>query len=186
MIVIGNTVVSDDIADKFFVCELSKCKGACCVEGDLGAPLEVDELLMLEQVYDKVKPYMSKEGVKAVEEQGLYIKDWEGDFSTTTIGDRECAYAIWESGILKCAIEQAYYDKKIDFKKPISCHLYPIRVTVYEQYDALNYDRWHICSDACQHGKELGVPLYKFLKDPLTRKYGEEWYTELVEKIEKK
>jgi hypothetical protein len=186
MIVIGDTVISDDIADKFFVCNLQKCKGACCVEGDLGAPLEVDELKTMEEIYETVKPYMSKEGIDAIENQGVYIKDWEGDFSTPTIKDRECAYAIWENGFLKCAIEKAYYDKKVDFKKPISCHLYPIRISHYEHYDALNYDRWHICNDACHHGSDLGVPLYKFLKEPLIRKYGEDWYKELEEKIEKK
>lgn len=186
MIVIDKTVISDDIADNFFVCDLQKCKGACCIEGDLGAPLEVDEMAELERIYDKIAPYMSDEGKKAVEEQGLYIEDWEGDFSTPTINGRECAYAVWEKGFLKCAIELAWKDKKVDFKKPISCHLYPIRVTVYEHYDALNYDRWHICNDACRHGKELGVPVYRFLKEPLIRKYGEEWYEELVDKIEKK
>ncbi len=185
MITIGNTAVSDDIADQFFVCDLNKCKGACCVEGDLGAPLEESELALMEEVYEQVKPYLSKEGVDAIEQQGIYIKDWEGDYSTPTINDKECAYAIYdERGILKCGIEQAYLDKKIVFQKPISCHLYPIRITKYEQYDAINYDRWHICNAACHHGKALGVPLYKFLKSPLTRKYGVAWYSELVSLIE--
>lgn len=185
MITIGNTVISDDIADQFFVCELTKCKGACCVEGDLGAPLDEEELGIMDDIYEEVKPYLSKEGIKAIEEQGLYIQDWEGDFSTPTIGDKECAYAIYDKkGILKCGIEQAYLDGKIAYQKPISCHLYPIRITKYEQYDALNYDRWHICHAACHHGKDLQVPLYKFLKGPLTRKYGDDWYEELVTIIE--
>lgn len=184
MILINDTVVSDDIAEQHFVCDLLKCKGACCVEGDLGAPLETDELKALEEVYEAVKPYLSAEGIRAIEEQGLYIKDWEGDFSTPTINDRECAYAIYDArGILKCGIEQAYFDKKISFRKPISCHLYPIRITKYEQYDALNYDRWHICSDACTHGEALKVPVYRFLKEPLIRAYGEEWYEELEKEI---
>lgn len=185
MIVIGKTVVSDDIADHFFVCDLSRCKGACCVEGDLGAPLSEDELPVVEAVYEKVKPYMSEEGRKAVQEQGLYIKDWEDDFSTPTVKGRECAFAVWEKGILKCAFEMAYNKGSISFKKPISCHLYPIRITTYDHYDAVNYDRWHICSDACHNGEKLGIPLYRFLKEPLIRKYGKEWYDELVEKIEK-
>lgn len=185
MIVIGNTVISDDLGDQFFVCELSKCKGACCVEGDLGAPLEEDELKKIEEVYPIVKTYMSEEGKKAVEEQGLYIKDWEDDYSTPTIKDRECAYAYYdEKKILKCAIEQAYNDGKIGWKKPISCHLYPVRISKLNHYEAINYDRWHICNDACHNGRALGVPLYKFLKEPLVRKYGEEWYKELVVKIE--
>lgn len=185
MILIENTVISDDIADKFFVCDLAKCKGACCVEGDLGAPLEIDELPILEREFKNIEPYLSPEGKKAIEEQGLYIKDWEDDFSTPTIADRECAYALYdEKGILKCAIEQAFFDGKTDFRKPISCHLYPIRITKHDHYDALNYDRWHICSDACSHGEQLGVEIYKFLKAPLIRKYGESWYKQLLWEIE--
>ncbi|GAA5037483.1 hypothetical protein GCM10011506_33840 [Marivirga lumbricoides] len=187
MILIGNTVISEDIKDKNFVCNLEKCKGACCVEGDLGAPLNKEELPIMEEIYEKVKPYLSSEGIKAIEEQGTYIKDWEGDYSTTTINEKECAYAIYdEKNILKCGIEEAYNDGKINFKKPISCHLYPIRITAYEQYDALNYDRWEICNPACDFGEKLGVPLYKFVKDALIRKYGAEWYQELVNEIENK
>ncbi len=185
MIVIGQTIISDDIKDNFFVCNLDKCKGACCIEGDLGAPLEESELAELENVYDEVAPYLSVEGRAAIEAQGKFIRDYEGDFSTPTINDRECAYAIYDQkGILKCGIEQAYLDKKISFKKPISCHLYPIRITKYDDYEALNYDQWSICSPACSFGKELRIPLYIFLKDALLRKYGEKWYAELVAQIE--
>jgi len=185
MILIGNTVITDDIKDKNFVCNLDKCKGACCVEGDLGAPLTKEELPKMKEIYPKVKPYLSADGIKAIEEQGEYIEDWEGDYSTTTINEKECAYAIYDDkGILKCGIEQAYNDGKIDFMKPISCHLYPIRITQYDQYDALNYDRWEICNPACDFGDKLGIPLYKFLKDALIRKYGEGWYSELVTEIE--
>jgi hypothetical protein len=185
MILIEDTCVSDDIAEKFFVCNLDKCKGACCVEGDLGAPLEFSELPVLEEIYETVKPYLSREGIAAIEKQGKYIKDWEGDYSTTTIDEKECAYAIYdEKGILKCGIEQAYNDGKIGFKKPISCHLYPIRITKYEHYHAINYDRWSICSPACELGDSLGVPVYKFLKAPLIRAYGESWYQQLEKEIE--
>ncbi|WP_367913631.1 DUF3109 family protein [Leadbetterella sp. DM7] len=185
MILIDDTCVSDDIADKFFVCNLEKCKGACCVEGDLGAPLEESELPVLEEIYESVKPYLTPEGIAAIEEQGKYIMDWEGDYSTTTIDDRECAYAFYdERGILKCGIEQAYLEGKTDFKKPISCHLYPIRITKYENFHALNYDRWSICSDACTLGEQLGVEVYRFLKEPLIRAYGEEWYDQLTREIE--
>ncbi len=184
MILIDNTCISDDVADKFFVCNLDKCKGACCVEGDLGAPLEDDELAILEEIYPAVKPYLSEAGIKAIESQGKYIKDWEGDYSTTTIDEKECAYAIYdEKNILKCGIEQAYLDNKISFKKPISCHLYPIRITKYENYHAINYDRWTICSDACELGEKLGVPVYEFLKAPLIRAYGEGWYAQLQAEI---
>ena len=186
MILIGEAVITEDIKDKNFVCNINKCKGACCVEGDLGAPLNLDELPIMEEIYDKVKPYLSEAGIKAIEEQGVYIKDWEDDYSTTTVNEKECAYAIYdEKKILKCGIEQAYNDGKINFQKPISCHLYPIRITSYDQYDALNYDRWDICDAACELGDKLGVPLYKFVKDALIRKYGTDWYQELVAEIEK-
>jgi hypothetical protein len=187
VISLGNTVISDDVAEKHFVCDLLKCKGACCIEGDLGAPLEKEELPILDKIYKKVKPYLSKEGKEAIEEQGLYILDEDGDYSTPTIGGKECAYAVYDKkGILKCGIEMAWKDGKVNWQKPISCHLYPIRITKYEQYDALNYERWHICNPACKNGKALGVPVYKFLKDPLIRKYGEDWYKQLVVKIEQK
>ena len=185
MIVLQNTVISDDVRDKFFVCNLEKCKGACCVEGELGAPLEESELQILQDNYEHIKPYLSRKGREAIEEQGLYIKDWEGDFSTPTIKDRECAYAIYDDSLtLKCGIEQAYLDGKISWKKPISCHLYPIRITKYDGFEALNYDKWGICSTACSFGEELGVPVYKFLKEPLVRRYGAEWYQELESLVE--
>ena len=185
MIEIGKTILSDDVKEQFFVCNLEKCKGACCVEGDLGAPLEEDELPILEEIYSKVKPYLSEAGVEAIREQGTYILDEDGEYSTPTIGGKECAYAVYdEKGILKCGIEQAFMQGETDFKKPISCHLYPIRATKYEEFEALNYDRWDICSPACDLGNRLNVPVYKFLKDPLIRKYGEEWYQGLTEIIE--
>lgn len=185
MILVDNTCLSDDIKENFFVCNLGKCKGACCVEGDLGAPLEKEELTILEEIKESVLPYLSKEGRKAITEQGTFIEDEEGDYSTPTVGGKECAYAIYDgNGVLKCGIEQAFNEGQIDFKKPISCHLYPIRVTKYEEFHALNYERWDICSPACDLGKELQVPLYKFLKEPLIRAYGEEWYQKLQEEVE--
>ncbi len=184
MIILQHTVISDDLKDKFFVCNLDKCKGACCVEGDLGAPLEEEELTILAENYEKIKPYLSIEGQRAIAEQGLYIKDWEGDFSTTTIGNRECAYALYDENLtLKCGIEQAYLDGKISWQKPISCHLYPIRITKYDGFEALNYDKWQICNSACSFGQELGVRVYQFLKEPLIRKYGADWYNELEELV---
>ena len=185
MIIIQETVVSDDIADNFFVCNLEACKGACCVEGDLGAPLETAELTILEAEYANIAPYLTAAGRAAIAAQGLYIKDWEDDYSTTTIDDRECAYALYdERGILKCGIEQAYLAGATTFKKPISCHLYPIRITKYDGFEALNYDRWGICNPACAFGDKLGVKVYQFLKEPLERKYGAAWYAELVKEIE--
>ena len=189
MIVIDNTYISDDILDNFFVCDLEKCKGACCVEGDLGAPLELDELLVLEEILEEVKPYLMPEGIHEIEQQGPYIHDHEGDFSTPTIEGRECVYAFYdEKGFLKCGIEAAYRDGKIDFPKPISCHLYPIRISKLGkgEDEAINYHRWKICNPACSHGKALGIPIYQFLKEPLIRKYGEEWYEVLEQAIEER
>lgn len=181
-------LVSDDIKDVEFVCHLEKCKGACCVEGDLGAPLEESELETMVAIQEKIRPYLTPEGIQALEEQGPYILDEDGDYSTPTIGGKECAYAHYDTaGILKCGIEQAWLDGKVDFKKPISCHLYPIRITKNKKgFEAVNYHKWSICSAACSFGKSLQVPLYKFLKDPLVRKYGASWYAELEQQIESK
>ena len=187
MILIDNTCISDDIGDQFFVCNIEKCKGACCVEGDSGAPLEPEELPILEQIYPHVEPYLTEAGKQVIAKEGVYTKDWEGDLVTPVIDGKECAYAFYDQkGTLKCGIEAAYNDGKIDYKKPISCHLYPIRITKYEQYHAINYDRWQICSSACSLGQDLGVPLYQFLKEPLIRAYGEAWYAQLVQEIEER
>lgn len=185
MLKVGEVLVSDDIKEKEFVCNLEKCKGACCVEGELGAPLEEDELPIMKQIQEDIKPYLTRDGLKAIKRQGAYVLDEDGDYSTPTIGGRECAYAIYdEQGILKCGIEQAYLDGKTKFRKPISCHLYPIRITKKKDFEAVNYHKWSICSAACALGKSLGIPLYKFLKEPLIRKYGKAWYKELVTQIE--
>jgi len=186
MIVVGKAVISDDIKNNFFVCDLDKCKGACCVEGDAGAPLEDEETAVLEEIYPLIRDFLSKEGREAVEQKGTWVYDRDGEKGTPTIGENgACAYAIKdEKGILKCGLEQAFLAGKTSFKKPISCHMYPIRVTRYDEFDALNYDRWDICDPACILGKKLGVPIYKFLKEALVRKYGESWYKQLVKEIE--
>ncbi|MFZ9045952.1 MAG: DUF3109 family protein [Cyclobacteriaceae bacterium] len=187
MVILDKTVVSSEIEKESFVCDLEKCKGACCVEGDLGAPLEEDELDKIDEVIPLVKEYLSKEAVEVLDSEGGYIIDEEGDYSTTTIDGKECAFACYdERGILKCSIEQAHKDGKTVFKKPISCHLYPIRIAKLEEFEALNYDRWHICSPACDLGARLSVPVYKFLKEPLIRKYGQHWFDRLPEAIEQK
>lgn len=185
MRIVDNKVISTDVEQESFVCDLTKCKGACCVEGDLGAPLELDELPLIEEVVEVAKAYLPNETVKVLEEEGPYLLDDEGDFSTTTINGRECAFSYYDADkILKCSIEQAWKDGKTDFRKPISCHLYPIRVVKLDEYEALNYDRWSICSDACSLGEKLKVPVYKFLKEALVRKYGSEWYAKLEDEIE--
>lgn len=187
MIIVGQVYISDDIADELFVCDLEKCKGACCVEGDLGAPLEESEIDILDEIYPKIKPYLTKAGIKAIEKDDLYQLDEDGDFSTTTVNGKECAYARYdEKGVLKCGIEEAYLDGVTDFRKPVSCHLYPARITKYDMYEAVNYHRWSICAPACRYGQKTGVPLYKFLKTPLVRKYGEAWYNALEKAIKEK
>lgn len=184
MIEVGNVLVSEALVKEEFVCNISKCKGACCVEGDSGAPLARDELAILAEIYPKVKPYMTDEGIAAITEYGTHVIDLDGDLTTPCVdGNKACAYVTWENGITKCAIEKAYENGDIDWKKPLSCHLYPIRTTVYPDFDVLHYDRWHICHAACSLGRELKVPVYAFLKDSLIRKYGAEWYDELQESV---
>ena len=180
MIKIGDTLISDDILEEFFVCDIEKCKGACCVEGDLGAPLEKEELDKLASNYEGIAPFLMQEGREEIERQGYYVFDFEGDYSTPTIKGKECAYAIYnENGILKCGIEVAYENGKSDFNKPISCHLYPIRISKHVTNIAINYDKWYICNPACILGAELKIPVYRFLKDALVRKFGVEWYDQL-------
>lgn len=184
MIEVGNVLVHEDVVKENFVCNLNKCKGACCLEGDSGAPLNADELDILNEIYPKVKPFMNAKGIKTVEKNGTYVKDFEGDYTTPCVDiNKECAYVIFENGITKCAIEKAYENGAINWKKPISCHLYPIRITKYPEFDVLNYDRWSICSPACSFGSELQVRVHEFLKAPLIRKYGEEWYQELEDQV---
>ena len=185
MIQIDDKLISVDLFSEEFVCNLAKCKGICCVEGDAGAPLEEDETKILDEIYPKIKPYLRPEGIQAIEEQGTYTLDFEGDLVTPLVNNAECAYVIFdEKGYTKCAIEKAYEDGVIDWQKPISCHLYPIRITEYSNFSAINYHEWDICSDACTLGKELGVKVYQFLKKPLIRKYGEEFYQTLSEAAE--
>jgi hypothetical protein len=185
MIIVGDAIVSDDIAERAFVCDLTRCKGACCEEGDYGAPLTEDEILTLEDIQDDIAPYLSAEGRAELKAQGAWVVDGEGELSTPTIGGKACAYAVYElNGTLKCGIERAWKAGATDFQKPISCHLYPIRVTKYDHYMALNYNMWSICSPACSLGEQLKVPIYKFLEGALTRAFGQAWYKELCHTIE--
>ena len=185
MIQIDDKLISEDLFSEEFVCNLAKCKGICCVDGDAGAPLDEDETKILDEIYPKIKSYLRPEGIEAIEKQGTYTLDFEGDLVTPLVNNAECAYVIFdEKGYTKCAIEKAYEDGVIDWQKPISCHLYPIRITEYSNFSAINYHEWDICSDACTLGKELGVKVYQFLKKPLIRKYGEEFYQTLSEAAE--
>lgn len=182
MFQIGKTIVSEDIIEKDFVCNLNACKGACCIEGEAGAPLEKEEVDILKEIYPKVKPFLTAEGIKAIEEQGTHIETELGELETPLIGGRDCAYVTFTNeGIASCGIEDAYHAGEIDFRKPVSCHLYPVRVQDYSEFSAVNYHRWYICDPACALGKELQVPIYKFVKEALIRKFGEDWYLELEE-----
>ncbi|MGS2739679.1 DUF3109 family protein [Sinomicrobium sp. M5D2P17] len=185
MFQLGKTIVSEEVLEEDFVCNLSACKGACCVDGDAGAPLDQAETAILDAIYPEVKPFLRKEGVVAIERQGTFVKGEDGDWETPLVNGSECAYVIFDKrGTALCAIEEAYNHKKISWKKPVSCHLYPVRVKEYSQFAAVNYHKWYICDDACALGKELQVPVYKFVKDALIRKFGEDWYRELEEVAE--
>lgn len=183
MIAIDNVLLSDDILTESFVCDLTKCKGACCVDGDAGAPLEKHELKEIDKVYDAVLPYLNDESKKELNRQGRYVYDKEFGWVTPTINNSICVYGIADkNGIVKCGIEQAYLDKKVNWKKPISCHLFPVIVkeskdgsTIFANYEP----RTDNCKAACALGKKLKVPVYQFLKEPLVRKFGEEFYEAL-------
>lgn len=179
MFQLGKTIVSEDILEKEFVCNLTACKGACCIDGDSGAPLLKEETEILEKIYPIVKSFLRPEGVEAIESQGAWVIDKDNEIGTPLIDNKDCAYVIFDGGTALCGIEQAYNQGLIDWKKPVSCHLYPVRIKEFSSFQAVNYDRWDICSDACQLGKELQVPVYKFVKEALVRRFGAEWYEEL-------
>ena len=185
MIIIDNKQISNDVVESQFVCDLSKCQGGCCEDGDAGAPLEKEELPVIIEMYEKIKPYLTPNSIQEVERQGHYVYHGEFGWVTPTIeSDKEiCVYAIRQKdGMIKCAFEQAYYDGVIDWKKPISCHLYPITIKKgkYGNYERVNYEpREKLCGPACSLGKKLKVPTYQFLKEPLIRQYGQEFYEAL-------
>ena len=185
MFQLGKTIVSEEIIENDFLCNLSACKGACCIDGEAGAPLDEEELKILMDIYPKVKPFLSKEGINALEEQGLFTT-LDGEYETPLIDGKDCAYVTYdEKGIAQCGIEETYNQGENDWKKPVSCHLYPVRVQDYSEFSAVNYHKWDICDDACSLGKELQVPIYKFVKEALIRKFGEDWYNELEKVAER-
>jgi len=180
MVEIGRTLISDDIFEKHFLCDILKCKGACCIEGDSGAPLTNDEAAIIEQNYSSFKIYLPEKHIKEIKKQGFSVIDSDGDLVTPLVDNRQCAYSFHdEKGILKCSIEKAYFEGKTKLRKPVSCHLFPIRITEYKKFDAVNYQELDICRPGRTCGTSQKLPLYKFLKEPLIRKYGEEWYSEL-------
>ncbi len=179
MLQIGDSLISSDVLEKKFCCNLEKCKGACCVHGDAGAPLTAEEVKILKKLYIKIKPYLRGVSIKAIEDQGTHVIDDEQETVTPLVENKECAYAIFENGIARCAIEKAYSEGKIKFRKPISCHLYPIRLRRYKSFTAVNYDIWNICEPARTLGIELNLSLHTFLKQAIIRKFGSNWYKQL-------
>ena len=183
MIEIGNILVSNQVIEEQFVCDLNKCKGGCCVDGDAGAPLEENELKEIRAAYNAVLPYLSEESKMELDKQGHYVYNQEFGWVTPTINSSICVYGIRdEQGIVKCGIEQAYNDGKVKWKKPLSCHLYPIRTKKSQKgkMEMVNYEpREDLCKAACSLGKKLNVPVYVFVKDALIRKFGEEFYEAL-------
>ncbi len=180
MIEIEDKIISDDLFEKKFVCDLQKCKGVCCVEGDSGAPLTKKEILDIDKNISKIKTEMSPTGLSILEKKDFYYVDSDGDQVTSLINEKECVFVVYDKNkIAKCSIESAFRKNKINFNKPISCHLYPIRVKKYENFQAINVDSWHICQPACKCGTELNVPVFKFLKNAIVRSWGLNFFQQL-------
>lgn len=184
MIIIENVMASEEIRDICFSCDLSSCKGSCCVEGDAGAPLEEEEISRLEDYIESIFPFMTEAGIREVRRSGVFDYDMHGQLVTPLVDGRECVFVYFSDGIARCAMEAAYRAGKIPFAKPVSCHLYPIRIIKTGDTDGLNYHRWYICEAARKKGKEEGTRLYMFLKEALIRKYGEIWYEKLLKAVE--
>lgn len=186
MISIDNTLVSEDIIKEEFVCNLSQCKGQCCVSGEAGAPLDTEEVAILEQHKDAILPYLNANGKASIAHFGVAVKGLDGNWETPLVDGNECAYTVFSNtGIAKCGIEVAFKKGAIDWKKPMSCHLYPIRTKKHTAFTAVNYHRWDICSAACDFGKSLKIPVYQFLKESLIRKFGLSWFQKLEESAAK-
>ena len=181
LVEIGNKIVSTDIFSEQFTCDLNKCKGACCVKGNGGAPLNENEVDKIQNNIEKIKPYMSKSGIETVNREGVYYLDEEDTPATKLIDNKECCFVYFdEDEIAKCSIETAYKAGDINFNKPESCHLYPIRTKEFNEFTAINYEIWDICSPACSLGKSLKVPVYQFLKEPIIRVFGSSFFEELT------
>lgn len=180
MIQIDDAIVTMDLLEEKFLCDLSACKGECCVEGESGAPLENEEVKIIEDLLPIVWDDLSPAAKEVITEQGVAYKDYDGDMVTSIVNGKDCVFTYYdEEGICKCAIEKAYREGKVDFYKPISCHLYPIRLEKYREFTAVNYHRWRVCKAAVLLGEKKGLPVFKFLKEPLIRRFGEAWYNEL-------
>lgn len=182
MIQIQNTILTDDIFEQHFICNLSKCKGQCCVDGESGAPLTREEHDNIQRILPEIWDELSPKAQELIEKQGISYVDYDGELVTSIINGEECVFTFFDAdGVCKCVIDDAYREGRINVQKPISCHLYPIRLKEYPDFTAVNYHRWSVCKPAVALGKKEGVPLYQFLKEPLIRKFGEEWYSEVCE-----
>ena len=180
MLQIQDTIISFDVLEEAFVCDLSACKGICCVEGESGAPVEESEIACLEKALPAIWNDLSPAAKKVIETQGLVYRDAGGEYVTSIVDGKDCVFTCYdENGICRCAIEKAFRERKIDFYKPVSCHLYPVRVKQYNGFRAVNYHRWRVCEAAVALGNKQEVKVYQFLKEPLIRKFGEEWYEQL-------
>ena len=182
MLQIGDTIISMDVIESQFICDLCKCKGQCCVDGDAGAPLEEEENDKINEILPIIWDELSSKAQELITKQGISYRDYDGELVTSIIKGKECVFTYFdENGVCKCVLDTAYRDGRISFPKPISCHLYPIRLQKYKDFTAVNYHNSSVCNPAVKLGKKEGVALYKFLKEPLIRKFGEEWYMEVCE-----
>lgn len=180
MVQIQDTIVSFDVITKEFCCDLKKCKGACCIEGDAGAPVTTDEIAEIEQLLPVIRQDLSEQALKVIDAQGVAYPDPEGELVTSIVNGKDCVFTVYgDDGCCYCAIEKAWREGKCSFMKPVSCHLYPIRVKRLGQFWGLNYDRWDVCQAAVIKGHREGIPVYKYLKEPLIRRFGQAWYDEL-------
>lgn len=180
MFQINDTIIASDIIEENFLCDLSACKGECCVEGESGAPLENEEVKIIEELLPQVWDDLSPAARAVIEQQGVAYKDYDGEMVTSLVNGEDCVFTYYdEKGICKCVIEKAYREGRVDFYKPISCHLYPIRLQKYKEFTAVNYHRWNVCKAAVALGNKKGLKIYQFLKEPLVRRFGENWYNEL-------
>ncbi len=180
MLQIDDTIISLDVIEKRFLCDLSVCRGECCVEGESGAPLDKEEIAVLEKILPIVWDDLSDASKEVIRQQGVSYIDEDGDFVTSIVNGGECVFTYFdENGTCKCAIEKAYKAGKTDFYKPVSCHLYPVRLEKYKNFTAVNYHKWSVCHAAWELGEKTGTPVYRFLKEPLVRRFGTEWYEQL-------
>ena len=189
MINIKDTLISNDLLESKFCCDLESCKGACCIKGTSGAPLTDEEIELLPQIINKIKPYLRKECIELIEKSGTHVIDEENEAVTPLNNGLECAFVIFEDEIAKCGIEKAFLAGSSDFRKPVSCHLYPVRIKKYDQFIAVNYDRWDICNPARVYGNKIGLSVIEFVKEALIRKFDNDWYKHLkiaAKKIQKK